>query len=1123
MGSSRWGLVLTVGLGLAVMTGFADDPPRPPIEPRMPRVEAPRTTDEPRGTPSGTVVLTLKEYQDLLDRAARAAAPPKSEKNDIRPEPPSACRVSGEVAGDNVHLKIDYEFRTYHPRARVALGCARGYPSKADLDGRPPLLRWGAGSDPELYVQVEDIGDHKLLLEMILPLSASETTPGQRGFELDLPGAAVTTVEGLALPAGATSPRLRCRLHDAPADEPRGTVAVRPDAAGRIRTQGLGPVEVLDLTWEERAPATGAAALPTVESSRVSVIIDEKNVTMRAQMRLGARRGPIRQWRLLLPPQARVVLPEGDERKPQVTVDPIEPRGAVRSVTLARPSKEPLALDIEVQLPRGDGPIPVGPFAVADAVPQRGEVLVLPPTDVALTFERRATSLYEVSQRELSDEEKRATPDALAFRYGLRSAPGLAAAPPFLELTAQKMRAVVDASKLSHLLRLVRDESNGLAWQVTTSLDLTAHNAEVDHLLFRLPTDLEIDDRIGASPAGQVQGPEWTDRAQGLAQLTLTPRRRGKLLVSFVGRYPALKTGATEVSLALPQPVGMRNRGGSVVTVEVPDDLELIAPRPAPGEPGKPNRRSWTFENWPARFDLAWQPYRPDVAVDGRVLLTIAGRQASVRHELWYTTPAAGAGLLRFRAPEELTGFAASLGSERLTVEARKGSYGVNLTTPPDRDHPLTLEYAFRLAEGSGPFAVPLAVPEPATRGDTRVHVFTEPGVRPELVEGRWEQRQEEARGLPRYPALTVLARRPDLPLTLRLAEAPGEALAAWRVERALIQTSVAESGQQTYRARYLLNGVATASLDIEVPPVPTGNLRLRYRGKEAAWQPLDESARPPARRVVRVALEPGAAGGVLEVSYVLTPGRTAGSSALQSTLQPPALRNDPGQSPLRWRVTLPPSWVAVSFEGGIGSEYHWERQGWLLAPRPATSAAELEAWFGDPDSPRPDETDAALVCWMAPGEPLRLVHVPQQWWLLLCSLVLLAAGLPLLLLALPRVVVWAALVAGAAIVVLCGLFRPELLAAVLHGCQPGAAVLVPLIGLQWYLHHRQRRQMLFLPGFARARSGATAPRSGVGTAPRGEPSTVDAPPKAAAGSQPRPTAPEAPPRAGSSVSRRAT
>src|SRR5262249_47196831 len=153
----------------------------------------------------------------------------------------------------------------------------------------------------------------------------------------------------------------------------------------------------------------------------------------------------------------------------------------------------------------------------------------------------------------------------------------------------------------------------------------------------------------------------------------------------------------------------------------------------------------------------------------------------------------------------------------------------------------------------------------------------------------------------------------------------------------------------------------------------------------------------------------------VLELEYLLSPGRVGGSSLLFTTLYAPRLRGDLGQAPVRWSVNLPPGWVPLYQEGSFAPEHVWGWRGWLLAPRPAAGGADLERWFAGHEAvSRGDEEAPALpsvVCWRATLGPMTLYHAPQQAWLLACSLTLLVVGLAPYFVALPPPPFWLAVV----------------------------------------------------------------------------------------------------------------
>jgi hypothetical protein len=176
---------------------------------------------------------------------------------------------------------------------------------------------------------------------------------------------------------------------------------------------------------------------------------------------------------------------------------------------------------------------------------------------------------------------------------------------------------------------------------------------------------------------------------------------------------------------------------------------------------------------------------------------------------------------------------------------------------------------------------------------------------------------------------------------------------------------------------------------------------------------------------------------------------------------------------------------------GSADPEESWGLLGWLPGPVPSASEDKLERWLND--GAGDDSRIPSLVCTSDAVAPLRLLRLPRQLWLLACSGVVLLFGLGLVFAPPSHSVFW--LSAGLLLAAVLGLafLWPAALPMVLYGCQPGVVVLAFLVGVQWLLHRRYRRQVVFLPGFKRLKSGSSLLRGSSHKRNR-EPSTVDAP-----------------------------
>jgi hypothetical protein len=380
-----------------------------------------------------------------------------------------------------------------------------------------------------------------------------------------------------------------------------------------------------------------------------------------------------------------------------------------------------------------------------------------------------------------------------------------------------------------------------------------------------------------------------------------------------------------------------------------------------------------------------------------------------------------------------------------------------------------------------------------------------------EFVRGPWEELPLEpmAEGSNRLAALVLRGERPDDQPKVRLREAI--ALSTIGIERALIRVSVDEQGQQSYRTSFLLNPFASRTIDIEFPAAPKAlGVSIKLDGSLANWVPGEDVTPMPLsgdpHRIAHVPL-----GGaprkrmVLEVSHKIAPGQLGTAAPfwaravgpLKTVLYAPSLCGHAGHGSVRWLVMLPSDWVTVCDDSALPADLAWGWRGWLMGTRSNSSIADLEHWLLENDERMPPENGEqvypSVAGWRTDLEPFTIRHAPQQIWLLMCSVSLLAAALILYFVRSRRIVFSLLLVGSIAGILTIGVFWSGALSAVLYGCEPGLAALLIVAALQWFLQRRYRRRVAFLPSFKRVKSGGSVVIKGSGATRPREPSTVDA------------------------------
>jgi hypothetical protein len=1095
------------------------------------------------------VVLTpekLKEMQDEIERL-------RSRLRADRPQPPSMCELKGKIEGQLVQLDVTYQVVTEKPGIVVALGFKQAQLDRLTLDGKTPLVR---PPDAEgITVQIEKPGDHRLEAHYTMLLSVSGPT---RSLEVDLPRAAST---GLELHILGEVKELRVN-EKALAETTLGW------KGGLLKGSHGQFSDRLALTWKGSNSMPGGSAILTAESKVLVRIDEQRRLQTEAQFQLKVQGGTTKQWRLLLPSGSRLVLASADEEK--LTVESQElPGASLRILRLKEPTAGPLAVTVVAPpgqtLSRTGTRLPIGPLALLGATRQTGSIILVnaAPSIWVQTYRPGTTT-----PRAPTAEESKLGSQVRAFSYEL---PALAEAPPFLdrsadlaalnllELEGEPARGRLE-TRVNHALRLPRNGEPGAlapgapkrSWQLATTLEVKQHQPGATLLEVQLPAEWSYvpSEARWPDPVTEVR----LDEERKVIQIRLLPDSWKPFQLTLRARSNRPLDEGGKESRELPRPLGIAIAPGFQVSANVSDDLELYSvegsnPLLELSQPG-PQEQVWRLESaadqTPRQIELAWHPYRPRVRAGSVVDLNLIGTQAHVLQELRLHYPQTAPTTLPLRVPAELVGplkliEGGTLLPERGPLNPR-GPLRLLELTPPERGRSdpevrLVLEYwialpdlAARKPGEQGPLRLPLITAEDSTFGETRVRIWCDPGVTPEPAGAGWAIKElEEVKGNRRLPSLVLLSGQPEQVLPLNLTASPAASGTSVLIERALVRVNIVEGIGQFYRTSYRLTRLSSHQIDVALPAAAdTIHLQVTLDGKVVPLQVRDDPDLPAeegAGRLVRLErlaplVKPDS---LLEIGYQLPPPGLAGRGGLlQTVLLPPVVRGSPPRVLTRWQVSVPAGWVVLGPEGSPGSERSWGRRGLLLAPRLAITSADLDRWLVGPDGTLPasraEEPEGvvvpALTCWRGGQEPLAVVHLPQQAWLLFCSLVVVLLGLAgAVLIQRSRNssfrAVWmglalAALGLGA---VLAGVFWPTLLAAIFYGWQPGLVVLALILLVQWLLHERHRRQLVFLPSFSRRagsslgpagktssdRRAGVNPRSSGAHAPR-EPSTIDEP-----------------------------
>ena len=863
------------------------------------------------------------------------------------------------------------------------------------------------------------------------------------------------------------------------------------------------------MAWKEPVFFPGNAPLLTADS-QVAVKIDDNFIWLTADIALEDLRGQTKEWQLLLPLNAKVEV----KTAPGVSFellypDAKQPRHVIR---LTEPSAERLAVNVQVRHPRPflGSRLPVGPFFVFGTYRQEGTITVSAAPD-ALRGKRLA---YHRTGDIYPRDIPRAA-DALAL-YKFWNIPG--ESPANKGLVPLELEFIIDnklaEATLDHSLN-IKPAKQGWLIEMATTIHLKNRPDFLDIQLPRIPGPrLDV---LGVSVGTPFPtalpwfplAPPWGNNIPQAVPLnftcedencTLTPpnkQRKVRLTwnrspgneIKIIGRY-LVPAGVTCLNIELPRPLDVVDRGGKV-KIKVPDQHEVSFG--ASGNDGLTPEKSEVQASWdafPQSLDIAWKPNLPEFSVTGLTDIWLHDRSTEVKHRLSFTVPkgtsqasSGESAPLRFKVPGAIRDLAIVSGGKLVAHDAA-------------RETALIVPYAEPSgARGGDSIALRFSsLPKKEDQGPKN----SQRAVGRSLdLAGENDQGNRQGSSLERdwFRALFgqggCLERfrhgnragqrcSPLVGLTWGRAQS-SSGVAAGRCHLSGVGVHGLRSG--SYSSRHRRRGdvhLSGSPLDskAERPAtwilsllMPAGNCLQNVwldNQKIANWDPLESGPYVASVPVYPKLYQQPV---VLEIEYKLPPNYSEIKRFWRTTLAAPQFRGAADLGRIRWQVGFPFSWVGMVPERD--AEYQWGLQGWLLGPEPAVTSADLESWLTGrdaKDSPAP----VSLIFAQAGSENVKLLHLSRQLWLLLCSGALLALGLTLNVLPLSRSAFWLVMIGLGIAVLSIGLLWPEWVPLLVYGCQPGAAVLVVLLGIQWMLRESYRRSLVFMPGFTRLKANSS-------------------------------------------------
>lgn len=1102
-------MVLAVALGL---TSSA----QPPEGKKLPESKAPVKEPTLVKLPDGTylwmglatgssderITLPPQELQKLHDQIDQL----KKQLATRKPLAPSGCAISGRIQKRGEQpvaiLKLTCSFRTTVPHSGVLLGGRKGFLVKASLgNNKLPVIETG---EDGFVAIIETPGDHTLTVEFETPVTPRGAKP-ELGFEIGLPRAAITTLVFEPPTPDVLRVNLTTRTPDP--TQPLRPPDVRRVPGLEVRQLSptsehefgypLGPVDSLELTWDQ--PATTAQVADPVQSAElnINVLLTEGVVETTAKIAL---RGTAREWKLVAPPTADLSVdrvPNPTDTSPTLPpaiskpTDPNTPVWTIEFPTGVAAADWVVTVVTRQTRPKPEeanhqGPFPIGPLTVLNVLRQTGTVRVTTVANTRFVF-KHGPDLRRDVQPGVPDDE--VTTAFFRLTTGPTGSTPLVNPLPLLSVQAVPLTGTLRVRPVYSLTH------TDTAWRIRAEIRITPVHTEVDGVTIEIPADWR---GLEASPPELVEGlqPGVVEGFWPTILKRLASGPRGPVVVRLAAGHKQpfdlvltasvpFAPGTSELSIPFPRFPGAYEPE-AVVTASIGEGREVRGevfgwdgdfivtpgiPMTPVATPGDAVARagmaiSGKSELGLAKVALSWNLQRLDMTAEVRADVTLQDRQVLVNQVIRLRSAEGFNRGVRLRGPS-----AAGLKSQPLLDTQGAGEWSLP-PQPEAREVTLLLSYALHIGrqpDDQSPWRLPIALiwPVGVQRAEATVRIWSNTVLPRSLANltPSWRELPIEVvpdRGT--LPSLVLAATGNEVPLLVEArAVVPPTAVTVW-VDRGLIQTWATDAGMTSYRARFLVRRWLTAAVEMRLPDLPAGSTPEFFRDDVRVDAVL--LAEPSTYRVPLPEPRPDRTV-LIEVRYQLPANR---SNFGRLTLVPPDLPAAAFLGPVRWQVTVAPGVVPL-LSGGGNPELNWRIQNGRLAAV-ATGLAELERWLRAGGEPVGDDLGStpgeSLTANQVSPETMIVYQMPRLGMMFVTSV--LAFGLILTLSRLPASSAAVILTILGGVIALAAVLFAQPTAQLATAAQPGVAVALAVLLIQAGVYWVYRRRVTHLPGFTRGR-----------------------------------------------------